>query len=177
MKNGRISNFSSSGIWQLMSKGRGSFSLENTGKPFDIYIQEKLREYKTGRPIGKESSARPLHWGNFMEGWVFENKLGIDYKLISKERYYHHELRWSGMPDTVMDDCIGDIKNPWTVNSFCDTVDSFGSIEDFKKQNPEYYWQLVSNCILTGKHKAELIVHIPYLDELESIREATELYL
>jgi hypothetical protein len=44
-------------------------------------------------------------------------------------------------------------------------------IQLFKKEFPEYYWQLVSNAILTGKQVAELIIYLPYLSELEEIRE------
>lgn len=172
----RIANFTSSQVYLLMTKGRGNWTLDNVGAPYKSYIKEKVREHRTGRPISGDNNSRACAWGNFMEGWLFENKLGLDYKLVSKDRYYHDSLPWSGMPDLFTDSFVGDIKNPWTINSFCDLVDSFESVETFKANHPNYYWQLISNAILTGIDQCELIVHLPYLDELADIREATELY-
>jgi hypothetical protein len=50
------------------------------------------------------------------------------------------------------------------------------SIETLKVNNPNYYWQLVANSILTGLPNAMLLVHIPYKDELTKIREAAGNY-
>jgi len=169
----RVGNFTSSQVYRLMSKGRGNFTLDNVGAPFHSYIKDKVREIRTGRPIQANTSGRATEWGNYMEEWLFINKLGLNYMLVSKTRYSHKTLPWSGMPDLLVEDLVGDIKNPWTINSFCDAVDSFISVEEFKKVKPEYYWQLVSNCILCDKENAEIIVHIPYQDELQAIREST----
>lgn len=43
--------------------------------------------------------------------------------------------------------------------------------EALKREFPQYYWQLVSNSILTGKKFAELTVYCPFQEELEEIRE------
>lgn len=171
----RVGNFTSSQVYRLMSKGRGSLSVDNCGKPYETYITEKLRELRTGRSISSMATSRSCEWGNFMEGWMFENKLGLDYALVSKTRFEHPSLPWSGMPDLIKDNLIGDIKNPYTINSFCDLADSITD-KTIKETHPEYYWQLVSNAILCNVDNAELIVHVPYLDELAEIREATELY-
>lgn len=172
----RVANFTSSQIYRLMSKGRGNWSVENVGAPFKSYVREKVIEHRTGVPINKEVNAKPAIWGWFMEQWVFETKMGLDYRLVSKERYKHPKLAWSGMPDTLLEDSVGDIKNPYTIISFCDKVDSLESPEKFKEECPEYYWQLVSNAILADKEYAEIFIHVPYEDELESIREYTEQY-
>ena len=50
------------------------------------------------------------------------------------------------------------------------------SIDVFKKEEPEYYWQLVSNSILEGKKYAELIVYVPFQSELMDIRIACDNY-
>ena len=39
---------------------------------------------------------------------------------------------------------------------------------------PEYYWQLVSNAILTNKSKAELIVYVPFKSEIADIKTFSE---
>jgi|DEB0MinimDraft_10_1074344.scaffolds.fasta_scaffold02097_6 hypothetical protein len=169
----RVGNFTSSQVYRLCTFGR---SKDSIGAPFYTYVQEKLREHRTGRPIGKDTNAKSTNWGNFMEQWVFEEKMGLKYSLVSKKRYKHETLLFSGMPDIITSDTVGDIKNPYTVNSFCDLVDSMESIQLLKKNNPNYYWQLVANSILTGLPNALLLVHIPYKDELTKIREAADNY-
>lgn len=169
----RVGNFTSSQVYRLCTFGRAKDSI---GTPFYTYVTEKIREHRTGRPITKETNAKSTNWGNFMEKWVFEQKMGLKYSLVSKKRYKHESLLFSGMPDIITDDTVGDIKNPFTISSFCDTVDSFENIETFKKEKPEYYWQLIANSILTGLPKCLLLVHIPYKDELIKIREAAENY-
>jgi hypothetical protein len=48
-------------------------------------------------------------------------------------------------------------------------------IRENHQMGEKYYWQLVSNAIITGSKFAELIVYVPYLSELEKIRKfATE---
>jgi hypothetical protein len=49
-------------------------------------------------------------------------------------------------------------------------------IESFKKDYKEYYWQLVSNSILTGRNEAELIVFCPLKSELPKIRDFVDGY-
>ena len=169
----RIANFSSSSIYKLMSNGKGA---NGVGAPFTTYVKEKIREHRVGRSISNDASAKSLNWGNFTEGYVFNEKIDMKYKLVSKERFYHETLAWSGMPDLLADGVVGDIKNPFTINSFCDAVDSFDSLESFKKSKPEYYWQLVSNAILCNCKEAVSIVYIPYKNELDSIREYANNY-
>lgn len=170
MKNGRIATFSSSQNYRLMSYGRGAKTVDNVGAPFHTYVKEKLREQRLGRPISN-GGGKAAEWGDMMERWYFENKIDIKYKLVSKERYYHDELLWSGMPDLLLGDFVEDIKNPWTITAFCDLVDSFERVETFKKNHSNYYWQLVSNAILTGAEFGVIRAHMPYIDELQSIRD------
>lgn len=166
----RVGQFTSSQVYRLMSKGRGNWSIENVGAPFNSYVKEKLREIRTGRSISGDSSAKSTNWGSFMERYVFDIKLPLEFQLVSKERLKHPALPFSGMPDTLRADFVGDIKCPYTINSFCDLMDSFKA-KTIKETHPEYYWQLVANSILSDKPMAELIVYIPYKSELELIRE------
>lgn len=160
----RQGNFSSSKIHMLMSKGRGNWSLANIGKPFETYVKEKQRERRLKRPLSQEHNAKPTNWGTFVESIAFE-VLGLEYSAVSdKKRLYHDELPWCGVPDVIIGkDVVGDIKSPWTLTGFCDLVEIIESqdIEAFKKDKPEYYWQLVSNSILTGCKQAEIITFCP----------------
>ena len=158
-----------------MSKGRGNFSIENVGKPFLTYVEEKQMEIDLGRSLQSENNARSTAWGTLLEEQCF-NKMGLEYSLVSKVRYYHKEFckRWSGMPDLLTDELIGDIKCPWTLKSFCKLVKIINSdnpAEALKENNPEYYWQLVSNAILCDRNKAMLVVYCPYLEDLPEVKE------
>jgi hypothetical protein len=169
----RVATFSSSSIYNLISKGRGNFTIENVGKPFTTYIEEKIMEYNLGRQLSTENSARPTAWGTLVEEFAF-GKMGLKYSLVSKERYYKGE-HWSGMPDLLTDEIVGDIKCPWTLKGFCKLVDSMDKgVEVFKENHPEYYWQLVSNAILCERDKAMIVCFAPYKEDLEDIRVLAE---
>lgn len=171
----RVGNFSSSEIYNLMSKGRGDFSVENVGKPFDTYVRNKVRESRLKRGLHQRQNSRITTWGLFVEKMVFD-KLSLNYELVSKTRYVHPDFdRWTGMPDCVTRDksVVSDIKCPWTLTSFCDMVDAMAEgWEKLREVKPDYYWQLVSSSILTGIDTAELIVYVPYKKDLEAIKEA-----
>lgn len=174
----RYTTFSSSAIHNLMSKGKGNFSIENVGKPFYTYVAEKVMEIDLGQQLSKEHSARSTTWGLCVEKICFD-KMGFNYKLISKTRFYHGKFKkyWSGMPDLLTDLDVGDIKCPYTLKSFCTLVKNMKDIEVFKKEHSDYYWQLVSNGILTGKDEALLVVYCPYLEDLPKVRERAESFI
>jgi hypothetical protein len=149
-------------------------------KPAFTYIEEKNMERRMGCAIDTESNAKPLVWGKLLEGRCF-NELGLEYSLISQETIVHPEIDyWVGSPDGVKEDTVIDIKCPMTRKSFCQLVqplyegcegkDAMGRVRNDHKDGEKYYWQLVSNSILTGKPYAELIVYMPYLSELPAIK-------
>jgi hypothetical protein len=142
-------------------------------KPQATYLEELKIARRMNCRISQETSARPTTWGKLVEKRVFD-LLPIDYKLTSKDFIQHPLFEyWGGSPDGVSKDCVFDIKCPYTRKSFAQMYEMMeaNDIQVFKKEFPEYYWQLVSNAILTGKHVAELIIYLPYLSELEEIRE------
>lgn len=169
----RIGSFTSSEIYHLMSDGKAKGSI---GKPFHTYIEEKNMERRLGRSLPTETSSRPTSWGNLAEIQAF-NLLGIEYKIVSTETIGHPKIDfWAGSPDCEKFDegkTVVDIKCPMTLKSFCKLVDSKTTDElmENHKDGKKYYWQLVSNSILTGAKYAELIVYVPYQKELDAIRE------
>lgn len=172
---GRTGNFSSSEIYRLMSYGRGKKTIENTGKAFDSYVKEKIFERKIGRSLKTKINSKPTSWGTLVEEQAF-NVLGLKYSLVSKDRFYHSEYKdyWSGMPDLLTDDLVGDIKCPFTLQSFMELINCVDDLELFKKSKPMYYWQLISNGILCDKDNAVLAVYVPYQKEIEDIKELAE---
>jgi hypothetical protein len=180
----RNGNFTSSEIVALMSNGKvkGSF-----GKPALTYIEECNMERRLGRSISDESNARPLVWGKLCETLVFD-LLPINYKLCSQETIAHSSVScWKGSPDMEKFDegkTVCDIKCPHTLKSFCQLVQPFyeglrgmdliNAIRAEHKDGEKYYWQLVSNAILTKSKHAELIVFAPFRSQLDEIRSRAQ---
>jgi hypothetical protein len=178
----RVGNFTSSEIVALTKVAKDGKSF---GAPALTYIAECNMERRLGRSLTDEVNARPLVWGKFLEAIVFE-LLGLEYSLISKDTIVHPTIPfWSGSPDGMKEeDTVIDIKCPITLKSFCQLVDplydgltgidAMNAVRDNHKDGEKYYWQLVSNSILTGAKYAELIVYMPYQSELASIRSMAE---
>lgn len=174
-KANRIGSFTSSEIGKLMSKDRKG---DGFGAPALTYIEEKNMERRLGRSLTTEVTARATSWGNLVELQAF-NLLGTKYQITSKDTIAHDTIDfWSGSPDGFYDDEFGirtvyDIKCPITLKSFCQLA-VCKTIENLRVEHKEgetYFWQLVSNAILTNAKYAELIVYCPYQEELEAIRE------
>lgn len=201
----RIGNFTSSEIYQLTTDGTRPMTKEEKdafvenggdkrkkncwdfGKSFYSYVDEKNMERKLMRSLDAETGARPLAWGKLVEEYVFSNwdMIGMDYHYHSQETIIHPKIKcWSGSPDAEKHGekkTVVDLKCPWTLKSFCTLVDSFekGGIDQLRKDHKDgekYYWQLVSNAILTDSQCGELIVYCPYVDELENIQEFADQY-
>ena len=170
----RGGKFTSSSIYKLMSNGKGTHGF---GAPAITYIEEKRMELRLGRDLGSEVSSRPLSWGKLVEQRVFD-LLGLEYVYQSDVRFKHTEYGqfWTGAPDLIKGNMFAEVKCPYTLKSFCEMVDSLTSVEAWKACKPEYYWQNVSNAILTGSNEAEIIIYAPYQSELEAIRELANNY-
>lgn len=182
----RVGNFTSSEIAALMTDGRKAGEI---GAPAKTYIAECNMERRLQRPLEKESNARPLSWGNHCEKRVFDI-LPLDYKLMGSETIDHPTIEyWKGSPDAekhVGEKAVIDVKCPITMKSFCQLVDplyegltgreAMLKIRDTHKDGDKYFWQIVSNAILTNSKFGELIVYCPYESELEEIQLATQMY-
>ena len=169
----RIGNFTSSSIADLMTVSRDKKSF---GAPALNYIAEKNMERKLRLPLHIVSDSKPTLWGKCMESRVFE-KLGLSYKLCSQETIVHPGIDcWAGSPDAEKFDegkTVVDIKCPFTRKSFCEFYDcnTIEKIRENHKDGEKYYWQLVSNSILTNSKYAELIFYMPYFSELEEVKQ------
>ena len=163
----RTGHFTSSQIYRLAACGKTAGSI---GAPFHTYVKEKKREIALGRYINNESSSKPTDWGNMCEP-IVHDLLGLEYQLVNKTRYTHLELPWSGMPDEIIGKKkVSDIKSPWTLTSFMDAYETKDDIEAFKKAKKEWYWQLISNAILTNIDDCELILFMPKLKRIPDIK-------
>lgn len=173
-------NSSTNGDLMKLAKDKSSF-----GAPALSLIEEKAMERRLGRSIEAENSARPLEWGKCVEPIAFE-KLGTQYRMCSNETIVHKDYPfWSGTPDMVKHTTEGlvvaDIKCPITLKSFCTFIDAYAKngiqgVRDNHKDGEKYYWQLVSNAVLTGCNKAELVIYMPYYDELDEVKRTAEIF-
>jgi hypothetical protein len=155
-----------------MSFGRGKRTIDNVGKAFETYVKEKAFERKIGRSLSLKINAKPTTWGTLVEEQCF-NALDLKYSLVSKTRYRHPEFDdyWTGMPDLITPELVGDIKCPYTLTGLMDLLDCMESLENLKSIKPAYYWQLVSNGILCERDTAVLVAYVPYRKDLETIKE------
>lgn len=170
----RVGNFTSSKIGALTKKDRSGTGF---GAPAMTYIEECNMARRLGRSLTSEVNARPTTWGHLCERFAYQ-KLGFDYDLTSKESFQHQTIPyWWGSPDgRKIPNTVYDLKCPMTLKSFCQLVDG-GSIEAIRANHGEgdtYYWQLVSNAIITGSDFAELIVYVPFRSDLAEIRLMAE---
>jgi len=159
----RNGNFTSSEIYRLMG----------SDKVMATYIKEKQRERRLKTSINIQATSYPLSWGRVMQNYVFENHLGIEYKLGVDKPKMHKSSMWVGSEDVVSLDCVGEMKCPFTRTSFCDLVETIEcqSIDILRIDYPDYYWQIVSNAEILNKKFGELIVWMPYANEFPDILE------
>ena len=181
--NDRYGTFSSSANWKLTKKARNQ---KDFGAPALTYIKQVAWERNLGRALNNEQDARSTTWGNLVEKRAFDVITDLDYKLVSNVRLFHPSIDgWSGMPDILTGNfdgevitwkggkkIVADLKSPWTLNSFCTQIEAAQEgWAVYKEECPEYYWQLVSNAILTGATEIEAIIYVPYKWELEEIKQ------
>jgi len=177
----RVGNFTSSEIVSLVSCGK---TKDSFGKPFYTYIEEKNFERDLGRSLDDEVNSRPLLWGKLLEKRAFDI-LPTSYSLSSQETIAHPLYsNWVGSRDGLNkagETAVIDIKCPFTLKSFCQLVkplydgllgiEAINWIRENHKDGEKYYWQLVSNAIISQVNFAELIVYMPYKSESLAISE------
>lgn len=170
LSNERIGRFTSSEIYRLVNP-----------KTVKTYVEEKRMERKFGTKLELDATSKEMTWGKECEAYVMEHTL-FGYNYTSIDTIIHPDYDyWCGTPDCDRDDAVGEIKCPYTRKSFYELVnplyegflgvDAINKVREMHKSGEKYYWQIVSNAILTGKDKAELIVFMPYASELDYIRQ------
>lgn len=174
----RIGRFTSSNISKLTTKDRSG---KGFGAPALTYIEEKRAERSLGRSIDLGATGTSLTWGKIAEFYCHKFHLGLEYSLVSKLTVTHirHKF-WSGSPDAEKEQTACEIKcyEPKKFYLFSMALlklkQKLITLEDFKSDFKEEYWQVVSNAILLNKPKAELIAYTPTEEQLMQIRQEVE---
>lgn len=155
----RKSRFTGSKLYELIKKPRGEF------RP---YVLEKAAEILTGESQEKTFVSDAMVWGieNQPRGLAHFARL-TGHTLAEKElMYIHPSMRFAVTPDNVAtkDDreVVCEIKCPDTKTHirYCMLKDW----EDFRDECPEYFWQVVSGCLVTGTPYAAFISFDPRID-------------
>ena len=166
----RIGRFTSSNIWKLMINGRGE---EGLGAPAITYIEEKRAERCLGRSIDLGAHSQPLTWGKVMEVIGFEEEMGLDYSLCSSETILHPKYNfWSGSPDAKTSNKAVEMKCFYPKAFYELSRDlMLENLDVIKANHKEIYWQVISNAIILGLDKAEIIAFTPTEKQLITVRE------
>ena len=166
----RIGRFTSSQIWKLMTDGRGENGL---GSPAITYIEEKRAERCLGRSIDLGAHSPALVWGKVMEVVGFEQEMGLDYSLCSTETITHPKYKfWSGSPDARTVNKAVEMKCFYPKAYYELSRDlMLEDLQKIKANHKEIYWQVLSNSILLGLNKAEIIAFTPTEKQLIEVRE------
>jgi hypothetical protein len=166
------------------------------GAPFYTYVEECIMERFFKHKLENETEVKAFSWGKMCE-IIVHDLLPMDYIMQSEVTEVHPKhSEWVGTPDAKKMingkiDTITDTKCPLTRKAFYNLIkrlydfdgltvtkkenvdgnDIIKLIRSDSKEGEKYYWQLVSNaCILDAKY-AELIVFMPYYEDLETLRE------
>jgi hypothetical protein len=192
LSNVRIGNITSSEIVALTTNGRAKDSI---GAPFYTYIDECIMERFFKHKLELEVDVKSFSWGKLCE-IIVHDKLGTDYVMQSEITFPHPTIaEWYGTPDGTKKvngkvETITDIKCPLTRKAFYklvkylydfdgltvtkkEFVDGNKIIQQIReecREGEKYYWQLVSNAIILNAKFAELIVFMPYYEEIEEIK-------
>lgn len=193
LSNIRTGMLTSSEIVEITKEGKAKGSI---GKPFYTYCKKKRAERFFKQPISKEVEVLAFSWGKLCEKIVHE-LLPTEYKFQSDVTYRHPKYyEWLGTPDGLRFkrkriDAITETKCPLTREGFFNLIEplyDFDGVNVTKKENidgnkiiqiirnnssegEKYYWQMVSNACIMGTRFAELIVFMPYFEQLEEIME------
>jgi hypothetical protein len=169
----RIGRFTSSNNYKLCK----SLKSGQPTKAFYTYAKEKKHEKKMGRSGKVEKKVQATKWGSLLEVVLFD-LLGLEYSMGHKDTMLHPEYGefWSGTPDLIVTDVkAGEIKCPEPAR-FANLEEALLSedTEKIKEEDPEAYWQVISNALICGVDRAEIIAYMPYKTELLEIIEKVE---
>jgi hypothetical protein len=167
MNQERLGKFTSSTIQALTTSDKRKKKKAGPGVSFYTHIEEKLFEIQAGRQL-TDSNSRATSWGNYMEKYVYETRLKYSgAELQSKTFIVHPDPIFQGMyggsPDIVGESRVGDIKCPFTLKSYLQAYSckDITELRDKHQDGEKYFWQLVSNSILTGRPVCDLYFWIP----------------
>lgn len=184
--NKRTARFTSSEIHRLMSNGKAKGTF---GKPFYSYVQEKIWERRLGKSLDGNDGGKATSWGLVGERFVLENLLGMEYIPMMNEVKVHEWIDgWAGSPDALNELTfnVAELKCPYTLSSFCSLaeplirglkgLDAMNFIRENHSDGEKYYWQCVSNFILTRTKGVEFMFFMPQFEQLDEFKRMIDYF-
>jgi len=159
----RQGSFTGSEVWKLMTEPRSKS--ESISKTAETYILEKVWEKLSGKvKSGFDNFA--TEWGNDNEPiakkW-YTKLTGRD--VNDAQLVFNPDLKYfTGSPDGLIgDDGLIEIKCPFNGANHLKHC-FITSDEYFKKEHPDYYWQIMSYLYLTGREWCDFVSFDPRID-------------
>jgi hypothetical protein len=197
LSNVRTGRITSSEIVALTKSGRKK---EEPGAPFYTYVKECIMERFFKQSLENKVEVLAMSWGLLCEK-IVHDLLGFEYQFHSNKTFVHPKYpEWCGSPDGSIEktilkkkivETVTETKCPLTRKAFYNLVselyefdgltvtkkkniDGNEVIQKIRENSPEgekYYQQIVSNACIVGAKYGELIVFMPYFEQLELIQE------
>lgn len=157
----RRGRFTGSEVWKLMVDPRTKS--EPISQTALTYIREKVAELITG--ITPEASSAATEWGTANEPAaiaLYAEREGVE---ITPADFVPFSTWGGGSPDGYIDPyAIIEVKCPYNSAVHLDNLlfaRQGASVEMFKSQYREYYWQCQNNMLATGRPEAIFISYDP----------------
>lgn len=156
----RKGKITSSEISKILGEGKAKGDL--LGATAKSYLMSRVSEKLGGFTERTENKA--TKWGTAMEPEaikMFEKKFNVEVEEAPFIEFMRH---YGGSPDGLIGyDGLIEVKSPYnSTNHFSYLL--IKSVEDFKRIKSEYYWQCVSNIIVTGRSYCTFITFDPRVD-------------
>lgn len=157
----RKGKITSSEISKILGEGKAKGDL--LGATAKSYLMSRVSEKLGGFTERTENKA--TKWGTAMEPEaikMFENKFNVE---VEEAPFIEFMKHYGGSPDGLIGyNGLIEVKSPYnSTNHFSYLL--IKSVEDFKRIKPEYYWQCVSNIIVTGRAYCTFITFDPRVEQ------------
>lgn len=177
----RHEKFTSSEIWKLTKKNKAG---NGFGAPAITYIKQRVKQARWGKSFVSSGSVA-TKWGLHFEEYAaarFAEESGlhiISYSDPKKDFKCSPLPHHGGTPDftTFDEEIVGSIKCPQE-EAFIDLWDIIKAkdLAKFKKDEEAYYWQLISDKIVTGAKYCAFVIYMPYEDDAADLLSDSDLY-
>lgn len=161
------------------------------------YIKDKNKEFKLKRRLEKDDSGKAALWGKLVESWLMNERpeiIGYEHTLTPNITTIHPIYNFHcGSRDGFnnLTNAVDDIKCPYTLESYSEFAElhekislananvtdalingiDYEGINYYHKDGYKYYCQLLSNACIAGVNRAELIIFIPTIEQLDNIKQ------
>jgi len=178
MKNNskRVARFTSSKVSVLTVAGKQEYGF---GAGAITYIEEKIMELDYGRGIERDVYKEDMAWGKVWEPFVYWQLPNGEYEYVVDVTAVHPKYSfWSGSKDftiLIPEGGVSELKCYQLKNHHkyakCLLKQS---IDDFKAEFKDEYWQIVSNSCINNTKYGEAIAFMPTEANLLEMRKLLE---